>query len=320
MSILDAPGIRPRASYEHASSSPFLEVIVKGSGAAHHLVTSAEMTAPYVLGIGVDHDGKTGQVISVKRAGTGLNVDQWPAGSVGTMRSNRSSTPIENTDIYAGAGGVQWALKSGAHFKDGAITSGSTTLTSETAVFTAGDLGKVLQSVQPYPNDIPAGTTIAAIVSATEVTLSAAAAATRSGLTFRVAGRSVSKTVGTGQRLWRVYDEDSSSTVLYDFRAGSWMIPLPLIPKDAGSTALRIQGASGQANDLTSWRDVNTNRLSRINKDGRFLTSLRTAPVVSDVDIHEVTIHWDSTSGAEKFYLSGRNAAGNLVTKQLEVV
>jgi hypothetical protein len=59
-----------------SSDNPMIEIGVIGAGAALHLLAGDTMTAPYVLGIGVDHDGKTGQTISVKADNcTGLGID-----------------------------------------------------------------------------------------------------------------------------------------------------------------------------------------------------------------------------------------------------
>ena len=67
---------------------------------------------------------------------------------------------------------------------DGSTTQGSTTFTSASAGFDASqDVGGLLKTP-----DVPPGTTIASVVSATTVTLSAAATATGSGLDFYLKG------------------------------------------------------------------------------------------------------------------------------------
>lgn len=65
---------------------------------------------------------------------------------------------------------------------DADTTSASTSLTSASGLFTAADVGQVVTG-----DGIPVGTRIAALVDPTEVTLSAAATATASGVTVTVA-------------------------------------------------------------------------------------------------------------------------------------
>lgn len=72
------------------------------------------------------------------------------------------------------------SLAGAATFADG-VTNSTTTLTSATAAFVAGDFGKSIIGA-----GIPAGTTIAAVPNATTVVLSAAATATASGVSFTI--------------------------------------------------------------------------------------------------------------------------------------
>lgn len=78
-----------------------------------------------------------------------------------------------------------WCFDVQRTFADAVTTSGDATLTSATAAFIRGDLGRVISGA-----GIPSGTTITRVDSATQVTLSANATATASG---------VSVTVGTGR-------------------------------------------------------------------------------------------------------------------------
>lgn len=64
---------------------------------------------------------------------------------------------------------------------DGATTSASTAITSATAAFQQADIGDTITGA-----GIPAGTTIAAVTSATAATLSQAATATATGVTFTI--------------------------------------------------------------------------------------------------------------------------------------
>jgi len=64
---------------------------------------------------------------------------------------------------------------------DGATTSGSATITSATAAFTAGDVGGAVSGA-----GIPAGTTIASVTNATTAVMSANATATATGVSVTV--------------------------------------------------------------------------------------------------------------------------------------
>jgi hypothetical protein len=65
---------------------------------------------------------------------------------------------------------------------DGALTAGSTTLSSATANFAAGDVGQLV-----YAPGLPLGTTIVSVTSATAVVLSAQSASTGSALYVGIA-------------------------------------------------------------------------------------------------------------------------------------
>lgn len=67
--------------------------------------------------------------------------------------------------------------------KDGATTNTSTNVTSATAAFDSGDVGKKITGT-----GIPANTTISSVTNATTVVISAAATATATGVTITVAG------------------------------------------------------------------------------------------------------------------------------------
>jgi len=71
-----------------------------------------------------------------------------------------------------------------ATFTDGVTTSASPTLTSATAAFVANDAGKSITGT-----NIPPGTTILSVQSATSVTLSQNATASGSALSFTIVGR-----------------------------------------------------------------------------------------------------------------------------------
>ena len=55
-----------RGSITWDGSSPYIELSARGTGAAIHLTSSTGFTGSYILGVGVDHDGVTGVLASVK--------------------------------------------------------------------------------------------------------------------------------------------------------------------------------------------------------------------------------------------------------------
>lgn len=93
----------------------------------------------------------------------------------------------------------RYALVAGARaVTDASTTTGSPTLTSATAAFVAGDVGKAVSAA-----GVPAGTTITSVQSGTSVTLSANATATAAGVAAVIGGTVVGSsgqvTVAVGQ-------------------------------------------------------------------------------------------------------------------------
>ncbi len=99
--------------------------------------------------------------------------------------------PIQGQPVFTGSGSVvfgtkvaevypQWWGAKGdvQHAEDGVMSAGSATLTSQDATFTADDVGKRISVWAAGTASISLNTTIATFVSAHEVTLTAAAAAT----------------------------------------------------------------------------------------------------------------------------------------------
>jgi len=107
-----------------------------------------------------------------------------PAVTLATMATLNVSKAI-----IVGSTGVisNRVLKAPARtLNDGAVTAASATLTSASGAFTDGDVGRGISNA-----NIPAGTTITAVASATSVTLSANATAAVTGGTFVIAARTV---------------------------------------------------------------------------------------------------------------------------------
>jgi hypothetical protein len=84
---------------------------------------------------------------------------------------------------------------------DGVTTNASTTVTSATAAFGAGDLGRPISG-----SGIPTGSVIVAFSSATSITISAPATASASGVTLTLGG-------GQGAKLEEIVVEGLGTTV-----------------------------------------------------------------------------------------------------------
>lgn len=66
--------ITENGHYDNSESKPFLEASTLGSGSVLHLLAGEGSTAPYVVGIGVDHGTITGIHTSVKDGGIGYGL------------------------------------------------------------------------------------------------------------------------------------------------------------------------------------------------------------------------------------------------------
>jgi hypothetical protein len=92
------------------------------------------------------------------------------------------SATIE-TSYTAPAQSVTVFKATGARIVTDGVTASNTTVTSATAAFGAGDLGRPISG-----SGIPTGTVIAAVASATSITISAPATASASGVTLTLGG------------------------------------------------------------------------------------------------------------------------------------
>jgi phosphatidylserine/phosphatidylglycerophosphate/cardiolipin synthase-like enzyme len=107
-------------------------------------------------------------------------------------RGSASGVPVHDVSMAARGPAVKdmheafrrhYNVATQRRVNDGATTSGSTTLTSDSANFTNYDIGKVVQGP-----GIPDNTTIVSGISGSSVTMSAAATATGSSLTIVISG------------------------------------------------------------------------------------------------------------------------------------
>lgn len=218
------------------------------SGYLAHLRTGAASTASTAtIGIGTDGGAGSGILISHKNgSGSGIMLGVQPGAGVGISVAGRSASAPVFVASHPGGGAVTLQASTGASFADGTTTSGSTALTSATAAFVVGDVGATLTQLtsRGLASDptgmIPAGTTIAAYVSPTEVTMSQAAVATGTTALFAVGGRVMSAT----QVMLSVLNEAGGS--LLSFAKGG----LALVGGAVGEVPLRVTGAAGQTANI----------------------------------------------------------------------
>lgn len=118
--------------------------------------------------------------------------------------------------------------------RDAAMTAGSATLSSATAAFTAADVGRAVQVWRAGTNGGKLITTIAAYVSATEVTLAAAAIRTVADGCLWVY-TPVDLTGHTGRMQIR---ETPGSSVIGEFTSANGKL---VITGNVGTTAVRIE-------------------------------------------------------------------------------
>jgi parallel beta-helix repeat protein len=126
--------------------------------------------------------------------GMGINLSSPPAGVPFKIDLILNNTFKDNTDsgVYANAGAGNLAVVRGnmfgnsdaVIFTDGQITYNSTTLISNTAAFTAADALLPVVIMNQGAFGVTTATTFAAYVSPTQMTLSAPAQATQTGVSF----------------------------------------------------------------------------------------------------------------------------------------
>lgn len=118
---------------------------------------------------------------------------------------------INATTVTLSAGGIQLFLD--------AVTNATTALTSATANFQAGDVGKTITGT-----NIPPGTTIASVTNPTTIVLSQAATDSNTAGTIQVSGRQVANTefvvVGRG-RGWQI-QVDANGVGSAEIYFGTW--------------------------------------------------------------------------------------------------
>ena len=223
------------------------------SGYVFHLHAGPNSTtSAAMIGIGTDQGHAGGILISHKNDNYGLNLVTNPGAAIGAYLTGYSGSPVLWVDQFTGSAPIMLRAMNGQGYADGVTTAGSTAFVSATGSFTAGDVGQgIVQLTSKGAADIlgcvPAGTTISAYVSATQVTMSQAATYTGSGVLFRVGGRAMP----TSQALLRALDTDGS-TVLGEIRRGGifWSAPVAAVTNDVAQPALKATGKTSQTADI----------------------------------------------------------------------
>lgn len=356
-----------------------------GAGAPGYLLHfragTNSVSTEYAFAVGTDAGSGGGYLASLKNAnGVGFRVDQHPGAGVGISTTNKGPNPAQYTDLYVGGGGEMVGIKSGAGFSDGVVTGTTAQLTSASAAFVSGDIGATVTAEVPtataFATAASPGNTVLTItaVSAGVATLSGTPNAARTGIRFTLSGR----LPATSQPIYRVFDTDSGSALLYDFRKGYAKIAVPFIAMDAATVPLIAKGAASQtadlfqvqdsggiqhvkvtnlgklfsaystqlnnaadatqtvavvrnygttsgapslvvyqnvAADMQRWitNDGNT-ILSRVNKNGVYMTQVSTVPADADLVTGELALWFDKTAGAAKLMIKAKNASGTVVT------
>lgn len=293
------------------------------SGYLFHLRTGVSSTGgSAAIGIGTDLGAGNGILISHKNTGKGILATGQPGSGLIAEFTSRGPGSGFWTNVQAGGGSFQINARDGQGYADGASTSGSTTFTSATASFTAGDVGKTIAQLtskgttDPF-GSIPSGTTIASVTNSTTVELSQAATATGTAVLFSIAGR----IPALAQALFRVMDTDLLTEILKFTRGGA-----VFGAADVASVPVRVNAKAGQTGDLFQTYDGagtkaffvgsngGTTALSRFNKDGYFMTTKSAAPADADINTGELALWVDTTAGAAKFMIKAKDSAGAVKT------
>jgi len=151
-----------------------------------------------------------------------------PAGDV--IIAVNGPTSVTLSQAVSAASGIAFELPTRldgfTSYRDGASTAGSTTFTSATAAFNAGDIGRPIVETDIGAVFAP-NTVILAVINSTTVTLSAAALSTASGVAFALPARNANNLVLAGSSTTGIVDYYSitlatkpTGTVILDINPG----------------------------------------------------------------------------------------------------
>ena len=166
----------------HEGTSGYIDHLIAGTG-----------SGGYLVGLGVDLGDAGGILVAAKNTGTALALQLVPSHTGYGLQLNGYNTTKAalRFEQYVGTPALEFVQQTGKGFADGVATNGSTTFTSATAAFAAGDVGVALTQLTSRGEGfvIPAATTIVSVTNSTTVVLSAAATGSATGINFFVAGR-----------------------------------------------------------------------------------------------------------------------------------
>jgi hypothetical protein len=216
------------------------------SGYLFHLRSGALSTsATAAIGIGTDLGAGNGILMSHKNTGIGILATGQPgSGRIAEFTSRGSGSGFW-INVQSGGGAAQINARDGSGFADG-VANGTTTFTSATAAFVAGDVGKTITQLtsrgttDPF-GCIPAGTTIASVTNSTTVVLSQASTASGTAVIFSIAGRIPLST----QSLLRIMDTDLTTEIAKFTRGGA-----TFTTADVATTPVRVNAKTGQTADV----------------------------------------------------------------------
>jgi hypothetical protein len=87
-----------------------------------------------------------------------------------------------------------------------------------------------------------------------------------------------------------------------------------VVSQSTAVPTLVVKAVASQTASLQEWQDSSANVLSRLNKDGYFMTRKSAAPADADLATGEAALWLDGTIGASKLMVKAKNSAGTVVT------
>ncbi len=215
---LDAKGII--AGRNVADADAWGAGMVSVAGSVQHELYDHSMGVLFKNALGANTTAGSGPythtMTPADQFGQSLTVQVGRPDLAGTVRpATYAGMKINKWEIAGKAGeiatvGLDFVGKYEAAYRtvtDGVTTNTSTSITSATAAFGAGDVGRPISGT-----GIPANTTIAAVTSATAATLSAAATATGTNITFTIGVALASASFASSLNPVRMVDTGCSLT------------------------------------------------------------------------------------------------------------
>jgi hypothetical protein len=229
-----------------------------------------------------------------------------------------SKSTLINGEIFKNNQGVKLFAKIGEGFGDGVATNGSTSFTSATANFTSSDVGATISQTTTKgtlnsSGTIQSATTIDAVVSATEVTLSKPATANGTAINFLIGGRAPAST----QSMFTLYDTNGTSK-RYEFTLGKYtgLTPHEIQSNDVAAQSLLVKAAVGHTAEVfTVLKDNNASGALSVLASGlvaaRFGSSLSNA---GNTAANAVNIANNGTTAHSLYITRAANQTGDQVS------